>query len=110
MLRHQFLILLLVLVTVGVNVYLYIAVPKGFFPQQDTGRMMGIVMGDQDVSFDAMNQKVNQFVQLVKLDHVCNAIPLIRLGSGPAGTELEVEPDAWLDLAGERRRVVRQER
>ena len=45
---------------------LVILIPKGFFPQQDTGRMMGIVMGDQDVSFDAMDKKVNQFVEIVR--------------------------------------------
>jgi multidrug efflux pump len=82
-LRHQGLILAIVLITVAVNVYLYIIVPKGFFPQQDTGRMMGIVMGDQDVSFDAMNQKVNQFVQLVKQDPAIENVIASVGGGGP---------------------------
>jgi anti-sigma regulatory factor (Ser/Thr protein kinase) len=40
-----------------------------------------------------------RFVRAVKLDHACNALPLVQLGNGPAAAELEVEPDAWLDPA-----------
>ena len=50
-LRHKRLIFAVAILMVGVNVWLYIIVPKGFFPQQDTGRMVGMIMGDQDVSF-----------------------------------------------------------
>ena len=67
-LRHQFLILLIVLITVGVNVYLYIAVPKGFFPQQDTGRMSGTIMADQDMAFAGMRDKVAEYIKIVKAD------------------------------------------
>ncbi len=67
-LRHQFLILLLVLITVGINVYLYIIVPKGFFPQQDTGRMMGTIMADQDMAFQGMRDKVAEYIKIVKSD------------------------------------------
>jgi multidrug efflux pump len=47
---------------------LYTGVPKGFFPQQDTGRMTGVIMGDQDVSFQDMNNKTNEFISIVKKD------------------------------------------
>ncbi len=67
-LRHQFLILLIVLITVAVNVYLYIIVPKGFFPQQDTGRMMGTIMADQDMAFSGMRDKVAEYIKIVKSD------------------------------------------
>jgi multidrug efflux pump len=67
-LQHQFLILLIVLITVAVNVYLYIAVPKGFFPQQDTGRMMGTIMADQDMAFAGMRDKVAEYIRIVKTD------------------------------------------
>ena len=67
-LRHQFLILLIVLIAVGVNVYLYIAIPKGFFPQQDTGRMMGTIMADQDMAFAGMRDKVAEYIRIVKQD------------------------------------------
>ncbi len=56
-LRHQFLILLVTIGTVCLNVYLFAQTPKGFFPQQDTGRISGLIQGDQDLSFAAMAPK-----------------------------------------------------
>ena len=50
------------------SVYLYIKVPKGFFPQQDTGRIMGSVQAAQDISFQAMSGKMEQFVDIVLTD------------------------------------------
>jgi len=47
------------------SVYLYAKVPKGFFPQQDTGRLMGAVQAAQDISFQAMSGKMEQFVKIV---------------------------------------------
>ncbi len=46
-LEHAGHILVLAVATIGITGYLYVRVPKGFFPQQDTGRLMGIVMGQQ---------------------------------------------------------------
>src|SRR5213079_2725564 len=46
-LRHQFLILLVTFGTVCLNIYLFVKTPKGFFPQQDTGRINGLIQGDQ---------------------------------------------------------------
>ncbi|HWS95433.1 MAG TPA: efflux RND transporter permease subunit, partial [Candidatus Methylomirabilis sp.] len=82
-LRHQLLVLGMVIVTLALNVYLYVIVPKGFFPQQDTGRIFGIVMGDQDVSFDAMNKKVMQFVEIVKRDPAIQNVVASVGGGGP---------------------------
>jgi multidrug efflux pump len=67
-LRHKRLTLAVAVVMVVFNVWLYIIVPKGFFPQQDTGRMVGMIMGDQDVSFQDMNNKTNEFIRIVKQD------------------------------------------
>ena len=67
-LRHRRLIFALAIIMVFVNVALYIIVPKGFFPQQDTGRLSGTIMGDQDVSFPAMNAKTNEFIRIVRKD------------------------------------------
>jgi multidrug efflux pump len=64
-LRHQWLMLCVVFGTVALNVYLYIAVPKGFFPQQDTGRLGGQTLAAQDISFDAMRVKQRQLAQMV---------------------------------------------
>jgi multidrug efflux pump len=57
-LRHPALTALLTLATVGVNVYLFVIVPKGFFPQQDTGRIVGSIQAEQDISFPAMQTKL----------------------------------------------------
>ena len=64
-LRHQLLTLGVTIATAGLTFYLYAAVPKGFFPQQDTGRIQGSVQADQDISFEAMQQKMQQFVAIV---------------------------------------------
>lgn len=67
-LRHGPLMLLLLACTVCLNVYLYIIVPKGFFPQQDTGRLVGNIQADQSISFQAMRQKLAAFVEIVRAD------------------------------------------
>jgi len=67
-LRHPAITLVILLLTIGLNGYLYTIVPKGFFPQQDTGRMSGAAQGEQDISFQAMAQKVRTFVSAVMKD------------------------------------------
>ena len=73
-LRFQPAVLLITLATIAVSVYLYIIVPKGFFPQQDTGRLQGSVQAAQDISFDAMREKMTQFVNLVMQDPAVETI------------------------------------
>jgi multidrug efflux pump len=73
-LRHQPLTLLLTIATACLSVYLYVIVPKGFFPQQDTGRIMGSVQAAQDISFAAMKDKMNQFVNIVMQDPAVNTV------------------------------------
>jgi multidrug efflux pump len=63
-LRHQFGVLLITIATAAVSIYLFGDAPKGFFPQQDTGRIQGSVQATQDISFDAMKQKMRKFVQI----------------------------------------------
>jgi len=67
-LRHQFATLLITIGTAVLSGYLYTAVPLGFFPQQDTGRVMGMVQADQDISFRAMKEKMEQYVRIVMHD------------------------------------------
>ncbi len=67
-LKHPQVTLVVLLLTIGFNVFLYIVVPKGFFPQQDTGRIGGSIVGAQDISFPAMREKLYQFVNIVKQD------------------------------------------
>jgi multidrug efflux pump len=64
-LRHQPLTLIVTILTACLTVYLYVVVPKGFFPQQDTGRIQGTVQASQDISFGAMSQKMRAFVDIV---------------------------------------------
>jgi hydrophobe/amphiphile efflux-1 (HAE1) family protein len=64
-LKHQPVMLGVTIATACLTVVLYILVPKGFFPQQDTGRISGAVQAAQDISFPAMNTKMNQFVNIV---------------------------------------------
>jgi multidrug efflux pump len=67
-LRHQPLMLVVTAATICFSIYLYIVVPKGFFPQQDTGRMSGSILGAQDLSFPAMQQKLKQYTDIVISD------------------------------------------
>jgi multidrug efflux pump len=67
-LAHQPLTLAVTVLVACLSVYLYIKVPKGFFPQQDTGRIMGSVQAAQDISFQAMSGKMEQFVNIVLTD------------------------------------------
>ncbi len=67
-LRHSRFMLVLLAGAVGLNFYLYTVVPKGFFPQQDTGRLVGSIQADQGISFQAMRTKVARFVEIVRED------------------------------------------
>ena len=67
-LRHQPFMLAVTCATICLSVYLYIIVPKGFFPQQDTGRVSGNIIGAQDLSFPAMQEKLKQFTDIVMSD------------------------------------------
>ncbi|HTJ87991.1 MAG TPA: multidrug efflux RND transporter permease subunit [Terriglobales bacterium] len=66
--RHQPLTLGVTILTAALTIFLYTKIPTGFFPQQDTGRVMGSVQADQDISFAAMKQKMEQFVSIVMKD------------------------------------------
>ena len=67
-LGHGILTMIVLLITVCLNVFLYIHIPKGFFPTQDTGRMVGFIQADQSISFQAMQQKLASFIDIVKSD------------------------------------------
>src|SRR5690348_11903110 len=67
-LDNQPLVLLITLLTIGLSVYLYWIIPKGFFPQQDTGRISGGILAQQDVSFEAMKAKVQTLNDIVLKD------------------------------------------
>jgi len=79
-LRHPLLIVVLLAAAIGLNVYLYIVIPKGFFPQQDTGRMMGFIRADQTTSFQAMQEKMTQMVQIVRADASVDTVTAVTGG------------------------------
>jgi multidrug efflux pump len=67
-------VLLILLATIGINIYLYIIIPKGFFPQQDTGRINGFIQADQSISFQLMDPKMQQFMAIVQKDPAVDTV------------------------------------
>jgi NodT family efflux transporter outer membrane factor (OMF) lipoprotein len=67
-LRHPVVTMLVLAATIALNVFLFVIVPKGFFPQQDNGTIMGGIQGSQDVSFTAMQAATLKFVNIIKTD------------------------------------------
>ena len=67
-LRRQPMTLAVTLLTAAASIVLYAKIPKGFFPQQDSGRLTGTIQADQDTSFQAMNKKLAEFVDIVQHD------------------------------------------
>jgi multidrug efflux pump len=73
-LRHGPFMMLLLLATVCLNVYLYVVIPKGFFPQQDTGRLTGSIQADQNISFQAMQKKLVNIMNVVRQDPAVESV------------------------------------
>ena len=73
-LAYQPVTLLVTILVACLSVYLYIKVPKGFFPQQDTGRIMGAVMAEQDISFQSMSDKMQRYVSIVMKDPAVDSV------------------------------------
>jgi multidrug efflux pump len=67
-LDHRRLMLLVLIGTVGMNIWLFTIIPKGFFPEQDTGRMFGFIQADQSISFQRISQKLRQYVKIIQED------------------------------------------
>ncbi len=73
-LAHGRIMLFVLLATVCLNIYLYTVIPKGFFPQQDTGRLTGSIQADQSISFQAMRDKLATFVNIVGQDPAVDSV------------------------------------
>ncbi|TNV18958.1 multidrug efflux RND transporter permease subunit MdtC [Buttiauxella sp. B2] len=67
-LNHTKLVGVVLLATIALNIWLYIAIPKTFFPEQDTGRLMGNIQADQSISFQAMRGKLQDFMKIIRED------------------------------------------
>jgi multidrug efflux pump len=83
-LRHPLSVMLILAGTLWLNFHLYAAVPKGFVPQQDTGLLLGSVQADQSISFQLMQQKLRQFIDIIKVNPaVDTAVGFTGGGLGP---------------------------
>ena len=84
-LQHQRFMLGVTIFTLVVNVFLFIYIPKGFFPQQDIGRLAGTIMGDQDISFAAMKAKTEKLARIVQDDPAVDSVAAY-VGGGSQNT------------------------
>jgi multidrug efflux pump len=103
-LRHQPLMLILTGATICLSAYLYFVIPKGFFPAQDTGLIAGNIIGSQDTSFPAMQQKLKQYTDIIVSDPAVKSM-IGQTGGGAentGGMEIELKP------VGERKATVYQ--
>ncbi len=93
-LRHQPFMLVLTGATICLSTYLYIVIPKGFFPQQDTGLMVGNILGAQDTSFPVMREKLKQYTDIIMSDPTVKSM-IGQTGGGAENTgqmEIELKP------------------
>ncbi|MGB8516513.1 MAG: efflux RND transporter permease subunit, partial [Gallionella sp.] len=84
-LKHYRIMLLIFFATIGLNVYLYIIVPKGFFPMQDTGFVIGNIQADQAISFQSMTDKLTDIVTILKHDPAVENVVGFTGGGGTNG-------------------------
>jgi multidrug efflux pump len=98
-LSHPAPVLVTLLVTIGVNVYLYDKIPKGFFPQQDTGRLQGSVMGQQHISYQALVDKAKWFEEKIRKDPDVDTVTMVAgtsgggFGGDQAQINVQLKPD-----------------
>ncbi len=85
-LDHQPLTLAVALGTLALSIYLFMVVPKGFFPQQDTGRLMGAVQADQDTSFQAMKERLQELVAAIGKDAAVSNVIAFTGAQGATNT------------------------
>jgi multidrug efflux pump len=85
-LKHPGPMLALLLLTIALNFYLIVIIPKGFFPQQDTGAITGSVRGPQDASFPVMNNSIMQLVNVIKADPAVANVIAHTGGSGASNS------------------------
>lgn len=102
-LRHQPITLIVTLATIGLTVHLYMIIPKGFFPQQDTGRLSGQIQGDQQTSFQAMQERLGLFVAAVREDPDVERVLASMGGGGMGGGGTQNVARMFVSLRGEGR-------
>jgi multidrug efflux pump len=84
-LHAQWLVLLILVLVIALNGYLFVMIPKGFFPQQDTGQIQGGMRADQSISFQAMQDKLRQLVNIIRSDPAVDTVVGFTGGSRAGG-------------------------
>src|SRR4051812_34266208 len=79
-LRHPLVMVAVLAIAVGLNIYLYIVIPKGFFPEQDTGRLVGFIRADQTASFQSMQEKMTTVVRILRSDPAIDTVTAVTGG------------------------------
>jgi len=104
-LHHPRTMLLLLVATVGLNIYLYVVIPKGFFPQQDTGQLQGGIRGDASTSFQLMKRKLQQVAAIIQADPAVKTVTgsVGGGGFGPSGSTASANVTIALKPLAERR-------
>jgi hydrophobe/amphiphile efflux-1 (HAE1) family protein len=108
-LKHQKLVLTITVLTFVLNVYLYILVPKGFFPEQDAGRIGGQVQGQQDVSFPELKKKVLALAAIAEKDPGVEDVTAFAGGRGNVNSGfmfMSLKPDAERRKTGDTAQVI----
>jgi multidrug efflux pump len=90
-LSHVGLVVVILFATLAFNVYLYVAIPKGFFPQQDTGQLQGGLRTDQSISFQAIRGKLKQIVDIVRHDPAVSTVVGFTGGGRAGGGFMQVQ-------------------
>jgi multidrug efflux pump len=85
-LGHARLVLVMLLAVICLNVLLLVQIPKGFFPQQDTGRVQGRIQADQRISFQLMREKLKQYIAIITADPAVVSVTG-SIGGGAGGGE-----------------------
>ena len=84
-LKHAPMMMLLLLGIVGLNIYMFVIIPKGFFPRQDLGQLNGGMRADQSISFQAMEGKLQQLVDIIRSDPAVATVVGFTGGNRPGG-------------------------
>jgi multidrug efflux pump len=102
-LHSKLLVMLILAAVVGLNVYLYVKAPKGFFPQQDTGQINGGLRADRSISFQALQAKLKQLVDIIRADPAVDTVVGFTGGSRAGGgfMFINLKPVGKRDVSGQ---------
>src|SRR5580700_10332806 len=106
-LSHPAPVLVVMLLTVGVSGYLYVKIPKGFFPQQDTGRLQGQIQGQQHISYQSLVEKAKWFEEQVRTDPDIDTVGVVA-GSNGGGWGGASSAQIFLQLKAKRKTTPEQ--